>query len=125
MKVDEMVAGPEIDALAAEKVMERTDVCKCLTTSSLSAHNFINGELECLSCLKEKTLQYSKHLSYAWELMDKIPGTGYLYKNYEGKYQATTHSATVEGHAGFMYTAMAETPALAIVRVTLKRMGMK
>ncbi len=132
MTVDEMPAGREIDVLADEKVMEKSHAAErhrniCARKTS-DKPEFCEGPV-----YEESNIvyhhcglpSYSTRLEEAWKLMDKIPGTGYLYKNYEGKYQATTHSATMDGHAGFLYMAMADTPALAIVRVALKRMGVK
>ena len=123
MKVDEMVAGFEIDLLAVVKVMGESDWPTAPNWYQELSDGWLclGGEARANDVLPK----YSKYLSFAWELIKKLPGTGSVQKSYGGKYACYLHSGTEENHAGFMTMSTADTPALAIVRAALKGMGVK
>jgi len=66
VNVDELTAGPELDALVAERVMG-LDPCKCDRKSPASW-----GYKTCSTCDRPRAQSYSTDIAAAWQVVEKL-----------------------------------------------------
>lgn len=66
--IDEMQAGPELNALVAEWVMGLSQ-CKCEYRSGVASDGLT---CECLDCDPDVAIDYSTDIAAAWQVMKKM-----------------------------------------------------
>ena len=117
--IDTLQAGPELDALVAEKVMgwAFADGCWNEPSGPRRAHP---------RSVYNHFPYYSTDIAAAWEVIEKLPGPGIaLFKTYNGGWQARTKVCNYPGSMHVIENdccifSDAPTAPLAICRAALK-----
>jgi hypothetical protein len=68
-----MKPGQDLDILVAEKVMGRSDLCKCKGNVPLVPSSIFQREPICARCNKLLPDHYSTDIAAAWQLIEKMP----------------------------------------------------
>ena len=121
--IDELQAGPQLDALIAEKVMDWASMCFTMMGAPVGIPP--DGDLP------RDIPHYSTDIKAAWEVVERVEADSWHFR-LAGPKCRSAEGKIVDGHDALFLDlrserlsahAIAETPTLAICRAALKAVG--